>query len=272
MLATLPSQAPSLTDKAYVYEPKVDGIRAIVEVLPRLREDASAGKPGSRRPPCVSGRATATKRPRSSLTSSTPIARVAEEDHVADRPRWRDRRARRGHAAGGFPAAATSHSRHRPRFQLEEAILPPDQQPAAFIAFDLLRDGDDDLRSLPLTERRKRLESLFERHKTPASELVRLTPQSVGDGNGAHETGERGKLGGLDGQARPLAVSHREAQSRVDQAQAEQAGRVCRCRLDRTRRHSRALRIADPRRARQWLGFDTPAKSEPDSKPRSSSA
>ena len=34
MLATLPSQSPSLTDKAYVYEPKVDGIRAIVEVLP----------------------------------------------------------------------------------------------------------------------------------------------------------------------------------------------------------------------------------------------
>src|SRR4029450_13966558 len=34
MLATLPSQTPSLTDKAYVYEPKVDGIRAIVEVLP----------------------------------------------------------------------------------------------------------------------------------------------------------------------------------------------------------------------------------------------
>ena len=40
MLATLPAQAPSLTDKAYVYEPKVDGIRAIVEVLPP-REDAS---------------------------------------------------------------------------------------------------------------------------------------------------------------------------------------------------------------------------------------
>ena len=34
MLATLPSQEPSLKLKAYVYEPKVDGIRAIVEVLP----------------------------------------------------------------------------------------------------------------------------------------------------------------------------------------------------------------------------------------------
>src|SRR3982751_5456037 len=34
MLATLPSSLPSLNDPAYVYEPKVDGIRAIVEVLP----------------------------------------------------------------------------------------------------------------------------------------------------------------------------------------------------------------------------------------------
>src|SRR5215475_10489443 len=34
MLATLPSSTPSLKDPAYVYEPKVDGIRAIVEVLP----------------------------------------------------------------------------------------------------------------------------------------------------------------------------------------------------------------------------------------------
>src|SRR6187551_1098278 len=45
MLATLPSSPPSLNDPAYVYEPKVDGIRAIVEVLPHLREDATAGKP-----------------------------------------------------------------------------------------------------------------------------------------------------------------------------------------------------------------------------------
>ena len=32
-------------------------------------------------------------------------------------------------------------------------------QPAAFIAFDLLSDGKEDLCALPLTERRKRLEA-----------------------------------------------------------------------------------------------------------------
>ena len=34
MLASLPGAAPSLTNPGFVYEPKYDGIRAIVEVLP----------------------------------------------------------------------------------------------------------------------------------------------------------------------------------------------------------------------------------------------
>ncbi len=51
-----------------------------------------------------------------------------------------------------------------PGFNSKKKILPPQEQPAAFIAFDLLRDGDDDLRDLPLTERRKRLEALFKKH------------------------------------------------------------------------------------------------------------
>ncbi len=36
MLATLPDVPPKLTDPALVYEPKYDGIRAIVEVTPGL--------------------------------------------------------------------------------------------------------------------------------------------------------------------------------------------------------------------------------------------
>jgi bifunctional non-homologous end joining protein LigD len=68
-----------------------------------------------------------------------------------------------------------------PGFNSRKQILPPDQQPAAFIAFDLLRDGDDDLRNLALTDRRRRLEALFAQHKPPSS-LVRITRQSIGDG------------------------------------------------------------------------------------------
>jgi bifunctional non-homologous end joining protein LigD len=58
-----------------------------------------------------------------------------------------------------------------------------DSQPCAFIAFDLLRDGGEDLRGLPLRDRRARLEQLFARANTPG---VRLSEQSVGDGRALH--------------------------------------------------------------------------------------
>ena len=183
MLATLPSQAPSLTDKAYVYEPKVDGIRAIVEVLPRLREDASAGKPGSRPAPSVR------------FWSRNGNEKTAQFPDIVDAvAAWLKKLTLPIVLDGEIVAldeemrpAGFQRLQHRihvtvPGFNSKKALLPPDQQPAAFIAFDLLRDGDDDLRSLPLTERRKRLESLFARYKTPASELIRLTAQSAGDG------------------------------------------------------------------------------------------
>jgi ATP-dependent DNA ligase len=154
MLATLPAQTPSLTDKAYVYEPKVDGIRAIVEVLPgspkasvrfwvpqRQREDAAV--PGHRR------------RDR----------HVAREDQGAGRPRRRDRRARRGDASRGFQRLQHRIHVTVPGFNSKKQILPPDEQPAAFIAFDLLREGDDDLRSLVLTIGASGLEALFKKHK-----------------------------------------------------------------------------------------------------------
>ncbi len=53
----------------------------------------------------------------------------------------------------------------------------------AFIAFDILRDGDDDLRGLPLRDRRARLEQLFARRKADG---VRISEQVVGDGRALH--------------------------------------------------------------------------------------
>src|SRR5690349_2656098 len=171
MLATLPSQPPSLTDKAYVYEPKVDGIRAIVEVLP--------GKPPAVRFWSRNGNDKTAQFPdiveaiAAWLTAiSAPV--VLDGEIVALDEEMRP--------------ASFQRLQHRihvtvPGFNSKKEILPPDQQPAAFIAFDLLRDGDDDLRALALTERRKRLEALFAAHEPPASEIVRLTPQSAGDGN-----------------------------------------------------------------------------------------
>jgi bifunctional non-homologous end joining protein LigD len=60
-------------------------------------------------------------------------------------------------------------------------------QPVAFIAFDLLREGSQDLCRLPLTERRKRLEALFgETVRSEKEATLRLSEQAAGDGRALH--------------------------------------------------------------------------------------
>ena len=182
MLATLPSQMPSLTDKAYVYEPKVDGIRAIVEVLPTLREDATGGKRESK--PSVrfwsrNGNEKTQQFPDIVEAIGTWLTKIKEPVVLDGEIVALDEEMR----PAGFQRLQHRIHVTVPGFNSKKQILPPDQQPAAFIAFDLLREGDDDLRSLVLTDRRKRLETLFKKNKAPPSDLVRLTPQSVGDGN-----------------------------------------------------------------------------------------
>ena len=54
---------------------------------------------------------------------------------------------------------------------------------SAFIAFDLLRDGDEDLRGAPLRERRARLEHLFTGTNVAT---VRISEQAIGDGRALH--------------------------------------------------------------------------------------
>jgi len=172
MLATLPSQMPSLTDKAYVYEPKVDGIRAIVEVLPAAPKPSvrfwsrNGNEKTAQFPDIVEAIATWLKKIKAPVVLDGEIVALDEEMRPA-----------------GFQRLQHRIHVTVPGFNSKKQILPPDQQPAAFIAFDLLRNGDDDLRNLALIERRKHLEALFKAHKPPASDLVRLTPQSVGDGN-----------------------------------------------------------------------------------------
>ena len=51
--------------------------------------------------------------------------------------------------------------------------------PVALVVFDLLREGGDDLRGLPLTARRARLERVF---NDPGSPLLRMSPQVAHDG------------------------------------------------------------------------------------------
>jgi len=170
MLATLPSSQPSLKDPAYVYEPKVDGIRAIVEVLPGSPPGVrcwsrNGNEKTAQFPDIVDAIATWLRKIKAPLVLDGEIVALDED----------------------FRPASFQRLQHRihvtvPGFNSKKQILPPNEQPAAFIAFDFLRDGDDDLRNLTLIERRKRLEALFKKHQPPASDFVRLSPQSAGDG------------------------------------------------------------------------------------------
>jgi len=78
--------------------------------------------------------------------------------------------------------------------------------PAAFVAFDLLADGDDDLRDQPLSERRARLESMLGSATPP----VYLTPATL-DPDVARDWFGRFEGAGLDGVvAKPLDAPYGE--------------------------------------------------------------
>ena len=223
MLATL-AEAP-LTDPNLVYEPKYDGIRALVTVTPRaggavVAIASRAGNDKTRPVPRVGGGArgaggAASPRRRSSTarsSPSTPQGRPAGFQRLQDRMHLTGARAIAKRAAGA---------------------------PSAFVAFDLLREGGEDLCPLPLAERRRRLEALL----APAlGAVIRIADQVRGDGVGALGRGRGARLGGAGRQGRPLAVSAGPALARVAEAQARQAPGV------RRRRVHRAAPLAQPLR------------------------
>ncbi len=165
MLATLAS-AP-LEDPALVYEPKYDGIRGLVELPPggspvriwsRLGNDKT-----SQFPSLVRALKAAASRLREPLLLDGEIVALDSEGRPA-----------------GF-------QRLQGRIHLTEAAdvaRSEKAQPVAFIAFDILRDGDEDVRGLPLTERRERLEA---RLRGRTSDAVRISEQVSRDGTALYE-------------------------------------------------------------------------------------
>jgi bifunctional non-homologous end joining protein LigD len=137
----------SLANPEFVYEPKYDGIRAIVEV--------PAGGKGVR------------------LWSRLGNDKTMQFGQVAKAlEQWAKKRKAPLVLDGevvaldeqGMPAGFQNLQRHGP---------------TAFIAFDLLRDGDVDLRSKPQTQRRAALEKLF---SSTGSPLLRISESVAGDG------------------------------------------------------------------------------------------
>ena len=160
MLASLAS-APLVSEKM-VYEPKYDGIRAIALVVP--------------------GQA-----PSVALWSRLGRDKTKQFPEVAEALRVFARRLARAVVLDGEIVAIDAHGAPLGFQHLQSRINRERPEPfssnTAFVAFDVLRDGAEDLRPRPLHERRMRLEALL---KKATGERFRLSEQAVGDGRALH--------------------------------------------------------------------------------------
>ena len=183
MLATLAE--PPLTGAGLVFEPKYDGIRALIHVAPRsggadVRVWSRLGNDKTSQFPslvqALAGWGATLDAP--ALLDGEIVA-LDEEG----RPAGFQRLQGRIHLTGAKDVALVEQS-----------------QPVAVILFDLLRDGDEDVRGLPLTERRTRLERLLGRTistRRKAASVIRVSEQVAGDGRGLYERANREGWEGL---------------------------------------------------------------------------
>ena len=180
MLAT--TGAAPLESPEFVYEPKYDGIRAIavIELGPRAAgvDDAAAPGRGTRE---ARRAGSAAGGPAVHMWSRLGNDKTSAFPAVVDAlQRWA-RGLARPVVLDGEVVALDAHDtpvgfQHLQRIQIDDA-------PIAFIVFDVLRDGADDLRDRPLRERRVRLEALLEGLDDPQ---LRISEQAVGDGRAMH--------------------------------------------------------------------------------------
>ena len=177
MLATLAD--PPLTGSSLVFEPKYDGIRALIEIEPaherRFAKLAPSPAPAHVRIWSRLGNDKTTQFP-SIASALAAFGAAVGEPLVVDgeivaldasgRPMGFQRLQGRIHLSDAKDVERIDH-----------------EQPVAFIAFDILREGKEDLRGLPLVERRARLERLFKKSR---SGTIRVSEQAVNDGRALH--------------------------------------------------------------------------------------
>ena len=166
MLATVTTDPPDkdLENPSFVYEPKYDGIRALVALepgqpAPAVRIWSRLGNEKTNQfPEVVRGLKDFGKRLKRPVLLDGEIVALDERGEPAGFQRLQGRM----HLTGGRDIDRESRL-----------------QNAAIIVFDMLRDGPDDLRPLPLTDRRARLERLF---GASGSSVVRHGEFAAGDG------------------------------------------------------------------------------------------
>jgi bifunctional non-homologous end joining protein LigD len=177
MLATLAE--PPLTGAGLLYEPKYDGIRALVHLPPA--SDRSGVRIWSRLgnekttqfPSVVKALDLVRAKLRAPLLIDAELVALDE----------------RGRPAGFQRLQGRIHLRSE-----RDVALVDKTQPVAMIAFDLLRDGEDDVRGLPLIERRALLERRIGPH---TSDTIRVSEQVAQDGRALHERALREGWEGL---------------------------------------------------------------------------
>ncbi len=157
MLATL-EDAP-LQSEGLVYEPKYDGIRALVEIDPARRASVQiwsrlGNEKTAQFPDLVAALTRYAKKLKGPLVLDGEIVALD---------------------ADGEPAG---FQRLQNRIHLTESHSQSAAGRVAFIAFDILRDRDEDLRPLTLTERRARLDRVF---RNPGSPILRTSSVVAGD-------------------------------------------------------------------------------------------
>ena len=248
-----PSRPPSLVDPTgLLYEPKYDGIRAIVLVEP--------GPP----PRVRSGRGSATRSRRSFPSSCSALRLGGGTDRRRSCSTARSSRSTPKGRPAGFQRLQGRIHVSVPGYRSSTPIRRPEEQPTAFIAFDLLRDGDDDLRALPLTERRARARGAVRQHPPPRP--LRVSANSA-TATAARSMRVRRTKGweGLLVKARAVRLSRRQAQPRVAKLKITNAGRVRRRRLDRAAGRAQAFRCrsSSARYAPPTARWTTPAMSAP---------
>ena len=193
-LAPPEAHARLLRNERLIFEPKLDGIRALVAL------DGPA-------PPAIYTRLGRNK--------------IAEFPDLVDPLRRLARRLRRPVLLDG-EVVATADDGSPLAFQFLQdrlqrtgtaAEAAARKAPVALVLFDLLRDGDEDLRPLPCRERRQRLEGLL-RGRRRDVRRVRLADSQVGDGEALAADGRaRGWEGVIAKQpASRYASGHRSTQ------------------------------------------------------------
>ena len=171
MLATAPDSSMKfpLQGAGLWYEPKYDGIRALVGIdpghpLPAVRLWSRNGNEKTAQfPDLVKALQDMAKTIRMPLLLDGEIVALDEHGEPA-----------------GFQALQGRMHVTDPR----EILRLTRAQPVAILMFDILREGGDDVRPLPLGDRRARLERLLEHVK---SSSVRIGEYAAGDGRRLYE-------------------------------------------------------------------------------------